>query len=141
MVEQSYTSIVYVAFLLFLLSRPLNLILEPIHHPLPYTCRRCRTFLHFNKFSPHKGVTFLDFFMYSTLFKTAFTPVRFHCVRGRCDRTRDCCDFGIDSQTVRSILSKQTYYCISHRISCFTTTCICICPIHCYSFELIKLNY
>jgi hypothetical protein len=27
-------------------------------------------------------------------------PLRFHCVGGWCDRTQDCCDFGIGSQTL-----------------------------------------
>ncbi len=37
-------------------------------------------------------------FMYATLLH--LPPLKFHCVRGRWDRTRDCCDFGIDSQTL-----------------------------------------
>ncbi len=39
---------------------------------------------------------------YSTLLH--LPPLRFHCVGGGCwDRTQDCCDFGIDSQTLLKV--------------------------------------
>ncbi len=41
---------------------------------------------------------FFLYIFYSTLFP--LPPLRFNCVRGCCDRTQDCCDFGIDSQTL-----------------------------------------
>ncbi len=42
---------------------------------------------------------FLFFYVrYSTLLH--LPPLRFHCVGGCSDRTQDCCDFGIDSQTL-----------------------------------------
>jgi len=37
-------------------------------------------------------------FFFSTLFH--LPPFRFHCVGGCWDRTQDCCDFCIDSQTL-----------------------------------------
>jgi hypothetical protein len=40
---------------------------------------------------------------YSTLLH--LPPLRFHCVRGCWDRTQDCCDSGIDSQTNSSARS------------------------------------
>jgi hypothetical protein len=42
---------------------------------------------------------FLEFFYvrYSTLLH--LPTLRFNCVGGCWDRTQDCCDFGIDSQT------------------------------------------
>ncbi len=48
-----------------------------------------------------KQGNFMDFFsyeLYSTLLH--LPPLRFHCVEGCWDRTQDCCDFGIDSQTL-----------------------------------------
>ncbi len=41
---------------------------------------------------------FLFYVHYSTLLH--LPPLRFHCVGGCRDRTQDCCDFGIDSQTL-----------------------------------------
>ncbi len=42
---------------------------------------------------------FFSFYVrYSTLLYQ--TPLRFHCVGGCWDQTQDCCDFGIDSQTL-----------------------------------------
>jgi hypothetical protein len=38
---------------------------------------------------------------YSTLLH--LPPLRFHCVGGYWDRTHDCCDFTIDSQTLLPI--------------------------------------
>jgi hypothetical protein len=38
---------------------------------------------------------------YSTLHH--LPPLRFHGVRGCWDRTQDCCDFGIDSQTLQPL--------------------------------------
>ncbi len=49
-------------------------------------------------------ITFSDFFLFfyvlyfNTASKTA--ALRFHCVGGCWDRTLDCCDFGIGSQTL-----------------------------------------
>ncbi len=42
---------------------------------------------------------FFSFYvLYSTLLH--LPPLRFHCVRGCWGRTQDCCDFGINSQTL-----------------------------------------
>jgi hypothetical protein len=43
---------------------------------------------------------FFDFFFEFTLSLLHLSPLRFHCVGGCWDRHQDCCDFGIDSQTV-----------------------------------------
>jgi hypothetical protein len=45
---------------------------------------------------------FLDLFFMYVLYSTLIhmPPLRSHCVGGCCDRTQDCCDFGIGSQTL-----------------------------------------
>jgi hypothetical protein len=46
-----------------------------------------------------KGFFFFFFYvLYSTLH--LLPPLRLHCVGGCWDRTQDCCDFGIGSQTL-----------------------------------------
>ncbi len=40
----------------------------------------------------------MSYVLYSTLLH--LPPLRFHCVGGCWDRTHDCCDFGIGSQTL-----------------------------------------
>ncbi len=42
--------------------------------------------------------SFFFYVRYSTLLH--LPPLRFHCVGGCWDRTQDCCDFGIGSQTL-----------------------------------------
>jgi hypothetical protein len=45
---------------------------------------------------------YLQFYVrYSTLLH--LPPLRFHCAGGCWDRTQDCCDVGIDSQTLGQI--------------------------------------
>jgi hypothetical protein len=39
-----------------------------------------------------------SYVLYSTLLH--LPPLKFHCVGGCCDRTQDCCDIGIGSQTL-----------------------------------------
>ncbi len=64
-----------------------------------------------SRFLHHKVyVYFLDFFFfirYSTLLH--LPPLRFHCVGGCWDRTQDCCNFGIDSQTLCSNHSARSH--------------------------------
>ncbi len=45
----------------------------------------------------------IEFFnvLYSTLLH--LPPLKFHCVGGYWDRTQDCCDFGIGSQTLYNL--------------------------------------
>jgi hypothetical protein len=49
----------------------------------------------------NRGI-FLVFFFFYVLYSTLLhlPPLRFHCVGGCWDRTQDCCDFGIGSQTL-----------------------------------------
>jgi hypothetical protein len=52
---------------------------------------------------PNTTLTFqvqlsMFYVLYSTLLH--LPPLRFHCVGGCWDRTQDCCDFGIGSQTL-----------------------------------------
>ena len=44
---------------------------------------------------------FIFYVLYSTLLH--LSPLRFHCVGGFWDRTQDCCDFGINSQTLKAL--------------------------------------
>jgi hypothetical protein len=44
---------------------------------------------------------FFGFFLFMSLFNTASSAApRFHCVGGCWDRTQDCYDFGMNSQTI-----------------------------------------
>ncbi len=43
-----------------------------------------------------------------TLFNTA--SLRFLCVGGCWDRTRDCCDFGIENQTLQPLILTRRFY-------------------------------
>ncbi len=46
-----------------------------------------------------RGICWIFFYvLYSTLLH--LPPLRFHCVRGCWNRTQDCCDSGIGSQTL-----------------------------------------
>jgi hypothetical protein len=48
-----------------------------------------------------KNIIYGFFFFLCTLSTLLhLPPLRFHCVGGCWDRTQDCCDFGIDSQTL-----------------------------------------
>ncbi len=54
---------------------------------------------HFEKSQKFSGFwIFLFYVRYTTLLH--LPPLRFYCVGGCWDGTQDCCDFGIDSQTL-----------------------------------------
>jgi hypothetical protein len=75
-------------------SKPLFCISDPDQDPVGYE-EKDRNF---------KRVTFLDLFFiyrYSTLLH--LPPFIFHCVGGCRDRFQDCCDFGIDIQTLQPL--------------------------------------
>ncbi len=60
----------------------------------------CAAFLSVFQFSVPSSAIFACSIL-CTIFKTAhLPPLRFHCVGGCWDRTQDCCDFGIGSQTL-----------------------------------------
>jgi hypothetical protein len=48
------------------------------------------------------NLTYTVFFFFYVLYSTLLhlPPLRFHSVEGCWDRTQDCCDFGIGSQTL-----------------------------------------
>ncbi len=48
-----------------------------------------------------------DFLFVCTLLNTHLPPLRLHCVGGCWDRTQDCCDFGISSQTLTSAIREH----------------------------------
>ncbi len=73
-------------------------------HPTKYSARVERisslsesTWKRFHRWLKQRGNDFF-YVMYSTLLH--LPPLRFHCVRGCWDRTPDCCNFGIGSQTL-----------------------------------------
>jgi hypothetical protein len=77
------------------LTAPAQTVVQGLPHEIVF-CARC------SYFRDKEGILFffLLFFnvRYSSLLHLA--PLRFHCIRGCWDRTQDCCNFGIDSQTL-----------------------------------------